>query len=358
MTENISVYQSCLRPQHRILRYAKRKLGFNQAQSRIIKMSREQAKRVLYHRDFPLSVNILLGNFCNLSCPACPYHGSYAPSYFRQFDKMSDEVIDRLVDELPHYQTNAKFGGFEEPLAFKAGFKRITTALRDKGLGVHVTTNGTLITDDLLHTLQNLSTMYVSLDAHSIATYKTVRGADFNKVVANIEKVRQGFKGVKFGVSFIRQPKNEHEMQVFKDHWITKADMVIIYALLEFNKHDYKIDRPFLASPKERIVCSSPFLETYVLPNGDVSLCCETLLLTDRDSVPIMGNIKERSLHEIWNGEQYRAYRDALVDENWKIAAICQQCPLWAASYYETHNENGVKVTHNPTTEVLERIAN
>jgi sulfatase maturation enzyme AslB (radical SAM superfamily) len=350
------VYRRCLRPRRidRYIAFARKKLRLSATTA--VRLSSESARKRLWHRPFPTSVNALLGNQCNLRCGHCPYHGPTAADYFSSPVSMDRYVVRRLMEELPRYQTNAKFGGFEEPLLYDS-FSLIADHLIRHGVGVHLTTNGTLITPQLVPLLQGLSTLYVSLDANTGETYRKIRGGNLSEVVSKVLSVSQGFKGKRIGVSFIRAPLSLSEERDFLAFWLTKVDMVIIYPLLRFDTQGYSIDQPFVSTPSQRIVCSSPWLETYVLPNGDVSLCCQTLLMTGRQEIPIMGNIKSQTLEQIWNGEAYQQYRNALLEGDWSVATMCRNCPLWAASYCQVQWQGDLQITCNITTKVIEKVA-
>jgi MoaA/NifB/PqqE/SkfB family radical SAM enzyme len=350
----VQIYYSCTRPElrkfSRYIRFAKRKLGMPTPLT--MNTSVEEARRRLWHREFPASVDILLGNQCNLSCEFCPYHGPTAPIYFSQKQEMPETVLHRLETELPKYSTSAKFGGFEESLLYPS-FARLARRFIDGNVPVHLTTNGTLITPELMPLLQELNTLYVSIDAATEKTYRKLRGGNFHQLVTDVSKLAEGFHGLKLGVSFIRNPANLAEESIFIDYWLQRVDLVILYALATFDKDHYEIDHPFIDIPDTRVVCSSPWRDTYVLPNGDVSLCCQTLAMTGRHDIPIMGNLLDQSLHEIWNGDRYAKYRDALLNEDWDAVPFCKQCPLWSSSYCKTTRIKGFSVTYNPTTKII-----
>src|SRR3990167_3738679 len=162
----------------------------------------------------------------------------------------------------------------------------------------------------------------------------------------------------RLGVRFIRQPDNQHEEQAFIDYWFPEVVCVIFYALLKFNDQtwSYDIPEPFLPFPKERFICKNPFVDTFILPNGDVSLCCETLLMSGRSPLPVMGNMLKESLREIWSGTNYNRVREALQTQQWEKSPICQNCRLWASWHCEVEESGGVRTTRNYTTKILEKI--
>jgi MoaA/NifB/PqqE/SkfB family radical SAM enzyme len=235
-------------------------------------------------------------------------------------------------------------------------FKEMASAFTEKHVPVHLTTNGAM-TMEAYPLLCSLSSIYFSLDACSPKTYRQIRGGDYYCIRHNIRDLARDFKGETLAASFVRRKENRHEEQQFLDFWLNTVgiDSVIFYSLFKFNGDGtYSIDGQLIESPKHRIVCSSPWLECYVYPNGDVSLCCQSLLMTGR-YVPIMGNIREQSLAEIWKGEWYRMWRKALLTEDWFSIPFCRYCPLWFASYAEKETVGAFKVTRNMTTEIIER---
>ena len=335
------------------MEYAKHRLGIK---SHILL---DVAPRQIWTRNFPISVNIVVGNQCNLRCGHCPYHGPTAPDYFSTQDVMAESVVKRLMCELPRHKTSAKFGQFEEPLLYPS-FCRMAEYLLSNGVPVHLTTNGALLSPENMELVSRLSTLYVSIDATTEETYRAVRGRGLHKVVANVETLASHFQGGKMGVSFVQEKVNNHESREFLRYWFDKVDCVIFYALLGFTTDGARYDiapysKPFLDPPSHRVVCTSPFLETYVLPNGDVTLCCQSLLMTGRTEVPIMGNVTTESLASIWHRERYVQYREALIDEDWVVAKMCKSCFLWSASYHEITRERNKTTTRNPTTLVVEK---
>src|ERR1022692_561445 len=66
----------------------------------------------------------------------------------------------------------------------------------------------------------------------------------------------------------------------------------------------------------------NPWETAHVLSNGDV-VACEVL-----DKIPL-GNLRQQSMAEIWNGERYRAFR---AQYHGGEVPECQSCP-WKVAY-------------------------
>ncbi len=64
--------------------------------------------------------------------------------------------------------------------------------------------------------------------------------------------------------------------------------------------------------------CVAPFIMVDIMPNGDVTTC--------RDFIDIkVGNITEKPLLDIWNGEEFVKFRKLLI-ENKGLLPQCSRC--------------------------------
>ena len=58
-----------------------------------------------------------------------------------------------------------------------------------------------------------------------------------------------------------------------------------------------------------------------VLPNGDVTMCCN-----DLNSKGVVGNIKDKALSEIYNSKERREYIDKLMWGKRNQLDLCKGC--------------------------------
>jgi len=83
--------------------------------------------------------------------------------------------------------------------------------------------------------------------------------------------------------------------------------------------------RDYYARPEEafgKTRCFVPWLESEILPNGDVTPC------SDRPDL-IMGNVKRSRFREIWNNDLYRTFRRAMREDG--LFPYCSRCcGLWS----------------------------
>ena len=76
--------------------------------------------------------------------------------------------------------------------------------------------------------------------------------------------------------------------------------------------------------------CTDVYRQAMVYWNGDVVPCCY-----DLEGEEIMGNLKNSTMDEIWNGEKYRKFRKRLKDSallSTKQPDLCKGCLKYAVS--------------------------
>jgi radical SAM protein with 4Fe4S-binding SPASM domain len=85
--------------------------------------------------------------------------------------------------------------------------------------------------------------------------------------------------------------------------------------------------------PGEKFKCYQPFKTVVINWNGDVRPCCDSVI--NEDGALIVGNLKERTLPELWNSAYMHNLRKALIDER-ELPGMCMNCPSRTCSL-ETH---------------------
>lgn len=96
----------------------------------------------------------------------------------------------------------------------------------------------------------------------------------------------------------------------------------VIYQTLDgFNLFNRGI--PGLIAPERRTVPNPCFVADYdltILANGDIAQCCN-----DFNGEHTFGNVKEKSILEIWNDPEYKAFRSEVRRGQFKHD-VCQAC--------------------------------
>lgn len=314
--------------------------------------------------EFPPSIHVALTTNCNLKCIMCPYHSEelrkdHTTAYFEHSKRMPGELLDKLIEEAGHHGSHLAFGQYDEPFVYK-GFINYAVKAKRMGCGVSITTNGTLLTEEDARRLVTAGVDHISfsLDAATEETYRKIRLDDFNVPLENMKKlvqVRNALKGrTVLRACLVVQDYNRHEQDLFRDRMKEIGlDMVSFYVLSVYKhgmwlneKLNFDIEVP---ETKGRYACSQLWSQVAVYPDGNVALCCATTLYVGyRNDVPYVGNIKEKSIQEIWLSSKYQQIREEALCGVFKNS-VCRDCQIWHNYQNKvSYDKYGHMVLQNP----------
>jgi len=307
------------------------------------KMTRRYGERYLEYRkkwamaedlhtpDFPLNLELDLIDACTLSCPQCLRSPDLLPEYKDFLGKgtqLEYAQIVKLLDEGQRYRLlSVNIGGSGECM-LHPDFLKICRSIMDHDIvELRIISNGTRLTEEIAEGLidQQVHILSISIDAASSQTYGKVRGKPemYQKVVDNAtrflilrEKNKSEFPMLR--VTFVQQGKNNHEVSSFIDSWTSKADLIDIQTYADFRKTDYKSD----------FKCNHPWKRLAIYADGHVVPCCGFPGIVFN-----FGNIREKSLQNIWASEQMRGLRKALLEN--KYPSQCLKCMGVLTSFAE-----------------------
>lgn len=320
----------------------------------------------------PIQVSVVVSNTCNLRCVMCPYHSreirpTHRTDFFRHRRLMDWEVLERIAAECGAMRVPVKIGNIEEPLLHPRIVGFVGLCRRSGVPSVHITTNGTLLTPQLSRSLleAGLTSLYVSLDAARPGTYQRVRQAELDRVERNVkaflEVRRSGGFTCRAMVSLVRnEGLSREEEEEFLDRWLPQTDGVILYHLARYEDGNsrfaavHEVAQSKIREAGRRWPCLNPWQEIYLLPDGRVYYCCETVSKLAFESLESMGRYPRQGIQEIWRGEAFRALRRDLVLNRLGRWPACQGCGIWMAHVSETVRSSGRKITRNMMTEIHE----
>jgi len=297
--------------------------------------------RVHYHKslnydsngfipDFPLTVSLELVNRCNLSCVMCYTINHSDPK--ATFD-LPD--IEKLMAECGEHSLPAMVVGMgSEALIYKNVRNALAIVRQADVMDVFLGTNGILLTEEISTFLveQKIARIEVSLDAATPETYEKIRGKnELEKVEANLEKLievrkRLGSKLPVIRLCFCVQEGNLHEQKAFLEKWDGKVDYIDFQEMVDFGNVSEFRDTPDAlnappptATPPKSTYCAYPFNSLHVWSDGDVTPCC-----TFYGKALVIGNVKDQSLKEIWEGKEIKDVRGQLISGN--VNPVCYAC--------------------------------
>ncbi|MFX1491049.1 MAG: radical SAM/SPASM domain-containing protein [Promethearchaeota archaeon] len=312
----------------------------------------------------PKSIHVVLLNKCNLKCIMCPYYSTkytsyHTSGYFSNLKLMSENVFQKIAEYAGKSGINLQFGQIEEPLMHKRIFDFFELAKKAGVPNIHMTTNGTLLDRDKADRLSRtgINSVMFSLDAATPEIYQKIRGTNLVEVEKNIKYFLSlaKKKGIQVMVSFIMQAEAHNEREQFLEKWRHfGVDSVTYYVLANHDPVTGSIiPGKQLYDKGKRYPCASPWVQSVVFPEGEVSLCCKTMSIVGWKGIVSVGNLHEQSFDEIWSGARYRTVRSELLKNKFKEFDICGDCEIWSATSYLSEENPSYVRTYNETMETI-----
>ena len=269
---------------------------------------------------FPSFVHVETTNHCNAQCPMCPQKNMQ-----RARGVMADELYQKILDECAtHKDTVKRFVPYMqgEPLTDPDIFARIKVA-KERGMKhVFLSTNAGLLNQERTRTLleSGLDSLRINFDGGSPASYEKMRYPlkyeDVSRNIAYLIKQKRLRRRTKpeIVLSFIETDINRGEYPLVRKQWAGRADMIVWIPA-----HNYS-GQVAVNTPRAAYnPCIDLWHKISILVNGDAALCC-----LDYEGQIILGNVREKSIAELWNSPQMNEVRNGhLAGE---VIPFCRKC--------------------------------
>ncbi|MFP4019703.1 MAG: radical SAM/SPASM domain-containing protein [Bacteroidales bacterium] len=270
----------------------------------------------------PIRLWIEPTTYCNLKCVMCPNKD------LPKSDKgnMDFELYKKLIDEVKDYAYDIALNHRGESLLHAGLFDMISYA-RENDLYVKLHTNATLLnrknSEKLI--MSGLNLLSFSFDGYSKEIYENLRnGANFERTLKNIEEfvwLRENLKEetpytVLEVIDFENYPK-----EGLKKYEELGVDELIIKKMHNWGgslTSSEMVNRTPSA-------CTFPWYSLTILWDGSVVLCPQ-----DFFGVIRLGNIRDSTLKDIWNGEEIKYVRRKMATKNFDGLEPCNKCDrIW-----------------------------
>ena len=281
---------------------------------------------------FPRTIQIQTFTGCNADCIFCPYG---ATSESQPKGRMPPELFRRIIDEAARYRVR-RISPYlmNEPLMDRDLFDKIRyihATIPD--CRVVVTSNGHFLTppvvDALLSLGGGLHELYISfqgIDRESYGT--TMRGSmDFDRTLANVnhfidEQRRRGLDRPKLWVTMVDTAVIDARRAVA--YWRARG-VASKYTTLENRGGNIRNAESFSRTKAMSYytTCTRLFKQAYIMFNGDMVLCC-----VDYSRERVLGNITDRSIHDVWNGPAAREIRRRYLAHEFEGLPLCGNCKI------------------------------
>lgn len=291
---------------------------------------------------YPFGVfNIELTNDCPMHCVMCPRTNNMTRAVgFMEFDVFT-KVIDELVAANPEYaRTNEVWlHHFGESLVHPE-FARFTRYAVGRGVKACLSVNPFMLKGKTALKLIEAepAVLIVSLDGHDDESFERIRGVKnaYEKSKRNLlgflELKRKHGCGTMISLHMIDFPLNRESMERQKGFWesIEGIDEFVRkgFTTWDGSAQDVnalvgkKVTDDPAPRKKKNVSCTFPWNSLTVAWDGAVLPCCH-----DYDKKLVLGDVGERTLAEIWNGERMRNLRREFLGNN-VTNPLCRNCDM------------------------------
>lgn len=254
------------------------------------------------------TINLELTTRCNKNCWMCGRRKiekehpeiaiKYADMNFSLIEKIAKELPDNVVVQFHNNGEGLLFERFGEAVSlFKKQIKCVTT-------------NGKLLVEKANEIIDNLDTLSVSIIEND---NETLQQLQILKQFLEIKKDKKPFV-------IARLVGNVDETEY------KKLGLLIAKRALHspFGSYNYMAD----VTLPEIGVCLDLLHHLAISYDGDVSLCVRF----DPNKIGVLGNIKNKTLDEIWNGEKRKEWlKYHLIGQRDKVP-LCSNCDFWGVA--------------------------
>jgi MoaA/NifB/PqqE/SkfB family radical SAM enzyme len=316
-------------------------------------------------------INLEVSSKCNLDCRNC-FRRTFIGAGKNEIMKL--EWVQKISHEFKHLHS-IDLTGWGEPL-LNPEFGKILKEIRKNFPGaLSFTTNGALMDEAVINSVLDaeVDTVNFSVDASDAVNYRPSRGKDWDKVENAIRELvhRKKTRGrgiPKIYASFLLRKNRLIDLYRFGEkmtqlmlNGVILQQMTgvcgepdldqVVYSGYYGEKFDdekfakevreLKEEMTYLQVLGPERICNEPqggcgafpLDHLFIKANGEAAPCCVLgypVLLLNRQkdlrnpSLAVLGNIKEQSLEQIWDGEQAINFRKQMAEQG--CAEACADC--------------------------------
>lgn len=297
----------------------------------------------------PMTVSIEPTTACNLRCPECP---SGLRAFSRETGNLKKDFFRKTIDELYRELIYLIFYFQGEPY-INPSFLEMVAYANEKGIYTITSTNGHFLNDENARkTIESgLDRLIISVDGTTQEVYENYRKAGKLEVVLqgakNIVKWKKKLQSSTPHIIFQFLVVKPNEHQIPEIYRLAKEIGVDEVKLKTAQVYDYKNGNELIPTIDKYSRYAKQFDGTYRVKNELLNHCWKLwhacviswdgLVLPccfDKDAQHRLGDLKNRSFQEIWQGKKYQSFRRAVLKgrEHIDICKNCTEgCKVWAS---------------------------
>jgi MoaA/NifB/PqqE/SkfB family radical SAM enzyme len=308
----------------------------------------------------PVHVSIEPTNACNARCPVCE---TGKGDMRRNTGFLDEHIYKEFIDDVAPTTAVLLYYFMGEPFMHRSSYEMIRYA-REKGIFVETCTNGDFVDAEgvIYSDINKISFQLGGMDQEAHQRYRVRTRLD--KAVKNLEELltlrnKHPDSNVQVEVGFIVMRHNEHQVEDFlrwaKALGVDRANvidpcarnMLEAHAYLPKNRRYWFYDEEAfergLLKPKKLPDNECVWIWNSIQLNWDGSAvpCCR-----DPNALFPLGNVFEKGLRAVFNGEAATNFRRRLLNEQGQIS-ICKLCSSYGLPRLEHARPAAFTVEHH-----------
>jgi len=250
-----------------------------------------------YYMEQPFEVSIETMTICNAACTFCPY-----PTLERIGNKMSDELLDRLVDEMSEFKYPFSFSPFKlsDPLLDKRLIPLLEKVNDKVPLAtIRIFTNASALTwekAEQLHNIDNVD-LWLSVNEHRETEYENLMNLDYQRMLKNVDALHES--DFRHPVKVLRVGANAEFVEFSQDRWPHFETKLI--------KKDGWLGFTEAQNDEVPDTGCSRWFELSITSEGKASHCC---MHDGTDLRYNIGDVNEQTLLEVYNSPHWKERRE------------------------------------------------
>lgn len=273
--------------------------------------------------DYPVLVHLETITACNAACDFCPY-----PTVARKGNRMPDELIEKVIDDLTRVPTDLPFllapYKLSDPFLESRLFD-IMALVRRKlpGARVSLITNGAALTDSKAEQLaryDNIAYVNVSLNSCDDVEYEQVMKIPFGRTIDRLTALHA--RAVAGEFAFPIRLTRVSGTRVDDFQWLEWcSDRFPKFSTEIIPRNDWIGDVPNgLVDPRVPDAPCHRWFDLSIISTGEVAMCC-----MDGEAKYPKGNVRTEHALEIYNQPKLRSLRESLVSRT-SAPDPCNRC--------------------------------
>lgn len=272
----------------------------------------------------PPEIGIDSTNRCNLNCIMCPRQEMTRP-----LGDMDLGLFKKIIDDGSCFLEFVWLQDYGDPLLHKDILSMISYC-RKKKIPCGISTNALLLDKELGEEILGAELDYIlfAFDGATEETYEQIRkGSNYKRVVENIRnflKVKERKRAKIFvAIQCIYMKETEDQIGAFRKMWLLPGVNALRIRQLTYSASRYGSQSRF-KNPISDLPCYWLWRNPHIKWDGTMVACCQ-----DVNAIYNLGNLKDSSLTELWDGQVISDLRRVHLDGRRKELSLCRNCNMY-----------------------------